>query len=163
MPGIREATQQNSTRSGLERAHGSRRRLAQRGPLTFRTSVGLANAEEITPDTTPQITLISNVSSAVRKKTFRGELEPKAVDEKGEQERRFQEGKQKTLKDQCYVKTNRSNFPAFSLLGLRHQEAHHATAAFAIQAECQLSCPSAQLPALEGMPPKSTGLLWGSH
>lgn len=36
--------------------------------LTFSTSVGLAIAEEITPETTPQITLISNVSSAIKKK-----------------------------------------------------------------------------------------------
>lgn len=37
--------------------------------LTFSTSVGLAIAEEITPETTPQITLISNVSSAIKKKS----------------------------------------------------------------------------------------------
>lgn len=36
--------------------------------LTFSTSVGLAIAEEITPETTPQITLISNVSSAIKKR-----------------------------------------------------------------------------------------------
>ena len=37
--------------------------------LTFRTSVGLAIVEEITPDTTPQIMLIRRVSSVkVQKK-----------------------------------------------------------------------------------------------
>lgn len=36
--------------------------------LTFSTSVGLASAEEITPETTPQITLINNVSSATKKR-----------------------------------------------------------------------------------------------
>lgn len=36
--------------------------------LTFSTSVGLASAEEITPETTPHITLINNVSSAIKKR-----------------------------------------------------------------------------------------------
>lgn len=36
--------------------------------LTFSTSVGLASAEEMTPETTPQITLMSNVSSATKQR-----------------------------------------------------------------------------------------------
>lgn len=36
--------------------------------LTFSTSVGLASAEEMTPETTPQITLMSNVSSATKER-----------------------------------------------------------------------------------------------
>lgn len=57
----------------------SSRHLVQEAPLTFSTSVGFASVEEITPDTTPQITLISNVSSAMRKKIFGVDLETKAV------------------------------------------------------------------------------------
>lgn len=46
----------------------ARSSLWPRTLLTFSTSVGLAIAEEITPETTPQITLISNVSSAIKKR-----------------------------------------------------------------------------------------------
>lgn len=58
----------------MSRAAGSRQHLpAPEGALsrhapTFSTSVGLASAEEITPETTPQMTLISNVSSATKKR-----------------------------------------------------------------------------------------------
>lgn len=40
---------------------------ARKTPLTFSTSVGLARVEEMTPEITPQMTLINNVSSAIRK------------------------------------------------------------------------------------------------
>ena len=42
--------------------------------LTFSTSVGLAIAEDITPDTTPHIILIKRVSSVKRNKEKKGLL-----------------------------------------------------------------------------------------